>query len=48
MTEVEHVITAMAAGADDFLVKPLGQTALRLDLDFDRAATALLIEADAA
>jgi two-component system cell cycle response regulator len=29
MTEVEHVITAMAAGADDFMVKPMEPTALK-------------------
>lgn len=32
MTEVEHVITAMAAGADDFMVKPLERTALQAAL----------------
>ena len=32
MTEVEHVITAMAAGADDFMVKPLERTALEAAL----------------
>ena len=32
MTEVEHVITAMAAGADDFMVKPVERTALEAAL----------------
>jgi two-component system, cell cycle response regulator len=32
MTEVEHVITAMVAGADDFMVKPLERTALEAAL----------------
>src|SRR5260221_1703228 len=32
MTEVEHVITAMAAGADDFMVKPLERTAVEAAL----------------
>ena len=41
MTEVEHVITAMAAGADDFLVKPLGQTALEATLISARRVTDL-------
>jgi len=41
MTEVEHVITAMVAGADDFLVKPLGQTALEATLIGARRVTDL-------
>lgn len=41
MTEVEHVITAMAAGADDFIVKPLEQTALQATLIAARRVTAL-------
>jgi two-component system, cell cycle response regulator len=41
MTEVEHVITAMAAGADDFIVKPLQQTALEATLIGAARVTAL-------
>jgi two-component system, cell cycle response regulator len=41
MTEVEHVITAMAAGADDFIVKPLQQTALEAALIGAARVTAL-------
>lgn len=41
MTEVEHVITAMAAGADDFMVKPLEQTALQAALIGARRVTQL-------
>ena len=41
MTEVEHVITAMAAGADDFMVKPLEQTALEAALIGARRVTGL-------
>ena len=41
MTEVEHVITAMAAGADDFMVKPLEKTALEAALIGARRVTTL-------
>jgi diguanylate cyclase (GGDEF)-like protein len=41
MTEVEHVITAMAAGADDFMVKPLERTALEAALIGARRVTVL-------
>ena len=41
MTEVEHVVTAMAAGADDFIVKPLERTALEAALIGARRVTAL-------
>jgi diguanylate cyclase (GGDEF)-like protein len=41
MTEVEHVVTAMAAGADDFMVKPLGRTALEAAMIGARRVTAL-------
>ena len=41
MTEVEHVITARAAGADDFMVKPLEKTALEAALIGARRVTTL-------
>jgi diguanylate cyclase (GGDEF)-like protein len=41
MTEVEHVVTAMAAGADDFIVKPLERTALEAALIGAQRVTAL-------
>jgi len=41
MTEVEHVITAMVAGADDFMVKPLERTALEAALIGARRVTEL-------
>jgi diguanylate cyclase (GGDEF)-like protein len=41
MTEVEHVITAMVAGADDFMVKPLERTALEATLIGARRVTEL-------
>jgi two-component system chemotaxis response regulator CheY len=41
MTEVEHVITAMVAGADDFMVKPLERTALEAALIGARRVTGL-------
>ena len=41
MTEVEHVVTAMAAGADDFMVKPLEQTSLEATLIGARRVTDL-------
>jgi diguanylate cyclase (GGDEF)-like protein len=41
MTEVEHVITAMEAGADDFMVKPLERTALEAALIGARRVTNL-------
>jgi two-component system chemotaxis response regulator CheY len=41
MTEVEHVITAMEAGADDFIVKPLERTALEAALIGARRVTEL-------
>jgi diguanylate cyclase (GGDEF)-like protein len=41
MTEVEHVITAMQAGADDFMVKPLERTALQAALIGARRVTEL-------
>jgi two-component system chemotaxis response regulator CheY len=41
MTEVEHVITAMQAGADDFMVKPLERTALEAALIGARRVTEL-------
>jgi len=41
MTEVEHVVTAMAAGADDFMVKPLGRTALEAAMIGARRVTQL-------
>jgi two-component system cell cycle response regulator len=44
MTEVEHVITAMAAGADDFIVKPLERTALEATLIGARRVTGLHAE----
>jgi diguanylate cyclase (GGDEF)-like protein len=44
MTEVDHVVTAMAAGADDFIVKPLERTALEAALIGARRVTALHAE----
>lgn len=41
MTEVEHAITAMTAGADDFMVKPLDRRALAAALIAARRVTAL-------
>jgi diguanylate cyclase (GGDEF)-like protein len=41
MTEVEHVITAMQAGADDFMVKPLERTGLEAALIGARRVTGL-------
>lgn len=41
MTEVEHVVTAMAAGADDFMVKPLQRTALEAAMIGARRVTEL-------
>jgi two-component system cell cycle response regulator len=41
MTEVEHVVTAMAAGADDFMVKPLERTTLEAALIGARRVTSL-------
>jgi two-component system chemotaxis response regulator CheY len=41
MTEVEHAITAMTAGADDFMVKPLDRNALEAALIVARRVTAL-------
>ena len=41
MTEVEHAVTAMTAGADDFMVKPLDRVALEATLIAARRVTAL-------
>ena len=41
MTEVEHAVTAMSAGADDFMVKPLDRVALEATLIAARRVTAL-------
>jgi two-component system, cell cycle response regulator len=41
MTEVEHAITAMTAGADDFMVKPMDRTALEAALIAARRITGL-------
>jgi diguanylate cyclase (GGDEF)-like protein len=41
MTEVEHAVTAMTAGADDFMVKPLDRVALEAMLIAARRVTAL-------
>lgn len=41
MTEVEHAITAMSGGADDFMVKPLDRTALEAALIAARRVTDL-------
>ncbi|MEA2652775.1 MAG: hypothetical protein QOI37_2 [Chloroflexota bacterium] len=41
MTEVEHAVTAMTAGADDFMVKPLERVALEATLIAARRVTAL-------
>jgi two-component system, cell cycle response regulator len=41
MTEVEHAVTAMTAGADDFMVKPLDLVALEATLIAARRVTAL-------
>jgi diguanylate cyclase (GGDEF)-like protein len=41
MTEVEHVITAMVAGADDFMVKPLVRAALEATLIAAQRVTSL-------
>ena len=41
MTEVEHAVTAMTAGADDFMVKPLNRVALEATLIAARRVTAL-------
>ena len=41
MTEVEHVITAMVAGADDFMVKPLERTTLEATLIAAQRVTGL-------
>jgi PleD family two-component response regulator len=39
--EVEHAVTAMTAGADDFMVKPLDRVALEATLIAGRRVTAL-------
>jgi diguanylate cyclase (GGDEF)-like protein len=41
MTEVEHAVTAMTAGADDFMVKPLDRVALEATLIAARRVTEL-------
>jgi len=41
MTELEHAVTAMTAGADDFMVKPLGRSRLEATLIAARRVTAL-------
>jgi diguanylate cyclase (GGDEF)-like protein len=41
MTELEHAVTAMTAGADDFLVKPLDRFKLEATLIAARRVTAL-------
>ena len=41
MTETDHAITAMTAGADDFMVKPLDLTALEATLIAAQRVTAL-------
>ena len=41
MTEVEHTVTAMTAGADDFMVKPLDRSRLEATLISARRVTAL-------
>jgi two-component system, cell cycle response regulator len=41
MTELEHAVTAMTAGADDFMVKPLDRSRLEATLISARRVTAL-------
>jgi diguanylate cyclase (GGDEF)-like protein len=41
MTELEHAVTAMTAGADDFMVKPLDRSRLEATLIAARRVTAL-------
>jgi two-component system cell cycle response regulator len=41
MTEVDHAVTAMTAGADDFMVKPLDRVALEATLIAAKRVTAL-------